>query len=66
MSADRSSASLAELLCALSFASDLAMGQPVEHGLKSAYLGLRLADALRLPHDDQVAIFFGALLKDAG
>jgi hypothetical protein len=64
--ADRSGGSVAELLCALSFAADLAMGQPLEHGLRSGYLGLRLADALRLPEDERLAIFYGALLKDAG
>src|SRR5262245_52345011 len=61
-----SAGSLAELLCALSFAGDLAIGQPMEHGLKSAYLGLQLADSLRLAEAERAAIFYGALLKDAG
>ena len=63
---EQSNGSLAELLCALSFASDLHMGQPMEHGLKTAYIGLQLADALRLPDEDSVAVFYGALLKDLG
>jgi hypothetical protein len=29
---------LAGLLCALSFAADLNTGQPMEHGLKTAYI----------------------------
>jgi hypothetical protein len=57
---------LAELLCALSFASDLGMGQPLEHGLKTAYLGLTLADRLGADAEDREAVFYGALLKDAG
>jgi hypothetical protein len=40
-------ASLARLLCALSPATDVGMGQMLEHGLKSAYIGLRLAGATR-------------------
>jgi len=59
-------ASLAELLCALSFASDVGMGQPMEHGLKTGYLGLQIADVLGLPLADRQAIFYGSLIKDAG
>jgi HD-GYP domain-containing protein (c-di-GMP phosphodiesterase class II) len=60
------SASLAELLCALSFASDTGMGQPMEHGLKTAYIGLQLAEAAGLADEDRAGVFYGALLKDAG
>lgn len=63
---DQSSGTVGELLCALSFASDLGMGQPLEHGLKTAYLGLQLADALGLPETEREAIFYGSLLKDLG
>ena len=63
---EQSGGSMAELLCALSFASDLNMGHPMEHGLKTAYIGLRLADSVGLANDDQVAVFYGALLKDLG
>src|SRR5262245_56229392 len=58
--------SLAELLCALSFASDTGMGQPMEHGLKTAYIGLRLAEAAGLADEEKAGVFYGALLKDAG
>src|SRR6188474_479542 len=58
--------SLAELLCALSFASDIGMGQAMEHGLKSAYLGLASANHLHLPGAQQEGVFYGALVKDAG
>ena len=63
---DRSDGSLAALLCALSFATGLGLGERMEHGLKSAYIGLRIADALGLPPADREAVFYGALLKDVG
>src|SRR5687768_18531466 len=63
---DRGSCSLAELLCALSFATDMSMGQLMEHGLKTGYIGLQIADTLHLPEEDRQGIFYGTLLKDAG
>ncbi len=62
----RASCSLAELLCALSFATDMSMGQLMEHGLKTGYIGLQIADTLHLPEEDRQGIFYGSLLKDAG
>src|SRR6266436_2317424 len=55
---------LAALLCALSFATGLAFGGHMDHGLGSAYLGLEIADELRLDDEEREAIFYGALLKD--
>jgi HD-GYP domain-containing protein (c-di-GMP phosphodiesterase class II) len=55
---------LAELLCALSFATGLGFGGHVEHGLRSASLGLYIADELQLAGEEREAIFYGALLKD--
>ncbi len=63
---ERPSGSLPDLLCGLSFASSVNMGNPMEHGLRTAYIGLRLADGLGLPNDDATAVFYGALLKDSG
>ncbi|GAC1361038.1 MAG: HD domain-containing protein [Ktedonobacteraceae bacterium] len=57
---------LAVLLCALSFATGLGLSERMEHGLNSAYLGLRLADVLNLSSEEREAIFYGALLKDVG
>jgi HD-GYP domain-containing protein (c-di-GMP phosphodiesterase class II) len=57
---------LAVLLCALSFATSLGLGERMEHGLNSAYLGLRLADMLNIPNEEREAVFYGALLKDVG
>jgi len=58
--------SLAKLLCALSFATDIGMGQAMEHGLKSAYIGLTIADQLGLSMAEREGVFYGALIKDAG
>ncbi|MCX6020903.1 MAG: LuxR C-terminal-related transcriptional regulator [Chloroflexi bacterium] len=66
MSQDGETSSLAEVLCALSFATDTSMGQAMEHGLKSGYIGLRIADLLHLGEEDRQGVFYGALLKDAG
>ena len=55
-----------DLLCALSFASDIGMGQPMEHGLKTAYLGVRIADRTGLSAEERGAIYYGALVKDTG
>jgi len=57
---------LAEAVGALSLATDLAMGQPLEHGLRTAVLAVRAAQALGLPEDDQVTAFYTGLLHFAG
>jgi hypothetical protein len=66
MDGERSDGNLAALLCALSFATGLGFGEHMEHGLKSAYIGLRVATALNLSNEVQEAVFYGALLKDVG
>ena len=45
--------SLAELLCALSFVTDTGMGQPMEHGRKTAYFGRALPDSVVPPDEDR-------------
>jgi HD-GYP domain-containing protein (c-di-GMP phosphodiesterase class II)/DNA-binding CsgD family transcriptional regulator len=57
---------LAEAVGVLSLATDLSMGQPLEHGLCTAMLALRLAQAMGLPDDDQVTVFYTGLLHFAG
>ena len=57
---------LAEVAGVLSLATDLAMGQPLEHGLRTALLAVRTAQAMGLPGDDQVAVFYTGLLHFAG
>ena len=57
---------LAEAVGALSLATDLAMGQPLEHGLRTAVLAVRIAQMMDLPDDDQVTVFYTGLLHFAG
>jgi HD-GYP domain-containing protein (c-di-GMP phosphodiesterase class II)/DNA-binding CsgD family transcriptional regulator len=57
---------LAEAVGALSLATDLAMGQPLEHGLRTGVLAVRIAQAMGVPEDDQVSVFYTGLLHFAG
>jgi hypothetical protein len=57
---------LAEAVGALSLATDLAMGQPLEHGLRTAMLTLRMAQAMGLSEDGQVTVYYTGLLHFAG
>ncbi len=57
---------LAEATAVLSLATDLSMGQPLEHGLRTAVLAVRTAQALGLSEDDQVTVFYTGLLHFAG
>jgi HD-GYP domain-containing protein (c-di-GMP phosphodiesterase class II) len=57
---------LAEAAGVLSLATDLAMGQPLEHGLRTAMLALRTAQSMGLSQDDQVTVYYTGLLHFAG
>ena len=57
---------LAEAAGVLSLATDLAMGQPLEHGLRTAMLAVRTAQAMSLPDDDQTTVFYTGVLHFAG
>src|ERR1700726_339681 len=57
---------LAEAVGVLSLATDLSMGQPLEHGLRTAMLALRTAQTMGLPEDDQVTVFYTGVLHFAG
>jgi HD-GYP domain-containing protein (c-di-GMP phosphodiesterase class II) len=57
---------LAEAAGVLSLASDLAMGQPLEHGLRTAVAAVRVAEVMGLGPDDQVTVFYTGLLHFAG
>ena len=63
---ERASIPTARLLAALSTALDLTEGQLPGHALRTCYLAMRLADDLGLDAADRGALFFAALLKDAG
>src|SRR5262249_28587433 len=57
---------IAGLLSALSLAADLAVGMPAEHAVRSCYLGMRIADRLKVSLDQQVGVYYAELLMDAG
>jgi HD-GYP domain-containing protein (c-di-GMP phosphodiesterase class II) len=50
----------------LSLATDLAMGQPLEHGLRTAVLAVRLAEAMGLNAEDRAAVYYTGLMHFAG
>jgi HD-GYP domain-containing protein (c-di-GMP phosphodiesterase class II) len=57
---------LAELVTALSLATDLGMGQPMEHALRTCLLSLRLGEALGLRSDQLKDVYYVALLRFLG
>lgn len=57
---------LAELSIALSLASDLGTGQPLEHGLRTCLLSLSAGRALGLDGPELSSLFHVALLRFAG
>jgi putative nucleotidyltransferase with HDIG domain len=57
---------LSEILSALSVALDITQGQPEGHCMRTALIGMRIADELRLPAAEQSALFYALLLKDLG
>ncbi len=57
---------LAEAAGVLSLATDLAMGQPLEHGMRTAMLAVRTAEEIGLPAADQVTVFYTGVLHFAG
>src|SRR6266508_342266 len=56
----------AELIGALSLATDFGVGEPLEHGLRTTVIGVRLAESLGLGEDDRRAVYYVALLRYAG
>jgi HD-GYP domain-containing protein (c-di-GMP phosphodiesterase class II) len=57
---------LAELMAALSLATDLGMGQPLEHALCSCVLSVRLGEALVLDEEELREVYYLALLHHIG
>ena len=57
---------LAELTLALSLATDLGTGQPMEHGLRTCWLSLACAEALGLDATARSAVYHTALLRFLG
>jgi HD-GYP domain-containing protein (c-di-GMP phosphodiesterase class II) len=57
---------LAELVASMSLATDLGLGQPMEHVLRSCVLGLRIADDLDLDDAERAVVYYVALLAWLG
>ena len=58
--------STTRLLAALSTALDLTEGQLPGHALRTAFLAMGVADAMRMSEADRATLFYAAFLKDAG
>ena len=56
----------AEVIGALCLATDLGMGLPLEHGLRSTMIAMRLAERLGLDEDESRQAFYGCLLFYVG
>ncbi|HEV2105929.1 MAG TPA: HD domain-containing phosphohydrolase [Candidatus Eisenbacteria bacterium] len=57
---------LSDVLAALSFALDLAEGQPMGHALRSGLIAQWIAERFDLPMRARRDLYFAALVKDAG
>lgn len=57
---------LAEVLAALSLATDLGIGQPMEHVLRSSLLALRIGDVMGIDDDERGRVYFVGLLAWLG
>ncbi len=57
---------LAELLAAYSLATDLGLGQPMEHLLRSWRIAARLGEYVGLPEGEQGSLFYVAMLSWVG
>jgi HD-GYP domain-containing protein (c-di-GMP phosphodiesterase class II) len=63
---DTSTVRLAELVAALSLATDLGLGMPQEHVLRQTLIATRLADVAGLSADQQASVFYVSLLGWVG
>jgi HD-GYP domain-containing protein (c-di-GMP phosphodiesterase class II) len=57
---------LAELIASMSLATDLGLGQPMEHVLRSCVLALRIAEGIELDDDERGVVYYVALLAWLG
>jgi HD-GYP domain-containing protein (c-di-GMP phosphodiesterase class II) len=57
---------VAELMAALSLATDLGTGQPMEHAVRTCLLSLELGGALGLDEEERRDIYYIALLRAIG
>ncbi|MBI4338332.1 MAG: HD domain-containing protein [Chloroflexi bacterium] len=57
---------LAEVIAALSLATDLGMGQPMEHALRRCLLAVRIGEALGVSEGELRAVYYVALVCSVG
>ncbi len=57
---------LAELLAVLSLATDLGMGQPMEHVMRQCLIALRLAERLGVDEAEREVVYYSALVAWVG
>jgi HD-GYP domain-containing protein (c-di-GMP phosphodiesterase class II)/DNA-binding CsgD family transcriptional regulator len=57
---------LAEVVAAISLATDLGMGQPLQHALRTCVIATRLAEAAGLPPKELPVVYYTALLRYLG
>jgi HD-GYP domain-containing protein (c-di-GMP phosphodiesterase class II) len=55
-----------EVVAAMSLATDLGLGQPMEHGLRSCLIATRLAEKLDFDESERTAIYWVTLLAMVG
>jgi HD-GYP domain-containing protein (c-di-GMP phosphodiesterase class II) len=63
--ADREIA-LSDLIGAMSYALDIAEGEPPGHATRACLIGMRVADVIGLGPEARADLFYALLLKDAG
>jgi HD-GYP domain-containing protein (c-di-GMP phosphodiesterase class II) len=56
----------AEIIAALSLATDLAIGQPMELAMRATVLAMRLGRSLRLPEPEMASLYWFSLLRHIG
>ena len=57
---------VAEVVAALSLATDLGMGQPMQFAMRTCLVALLLAEAIGVSDADLRTTYFTALLRSAG
>jgi len=57
---------VSHIISALSYALDLTEGQPMGHSVRACIIGMRIAQHIGMPVQDQADLYYSLLLKDAG
>jgi|HubBroStandDraft_6_1064221.scaffolds.fasta_scaffold122998_2 putative nucleotidyltransferase with HDIG domain len=57
---------VSQIISALSYALDLTEGQPMGHSVRACIIGMRIAQHIGMPLQEQGDLYYSLLLKDAG